>query len=231
LLHPGVCAGGAWLLRRDPALERQGLRGGPARGLQGPVPARSAAGAGDDGADVLDRRRAAAGRLLGEAADLSGAVGKRPPVAGGHRGRHVGGGRVLLPAGDQAHVLRRADAAAAAGAGSGGRAPGAGTECRLRAAAGSAARAAARPVRAADPLTGAGSTWSARAARTVRKTKEQSDDTQVPTRVAWVPGVRGRAGAGTARDPRAGQPALSRSEEHTSELQSRGHLVCRLLLE
>src|SRR5690625_7081127 len=26
-------------------------------------------------------------------------------------------------------------------------------------------------------------------------------------------------------------PALSRSEEHTSELQSRGHLVCRLLLE
>src|SRR5207253_10845690 len=26
-------------------------------------------------------------------------------------------------------------------------------------------------------------------------------------------------------------PAPSRSEEHTSELQSRGHLVCRLLLE
>src|SRR5439155_24249713 len=26
-------------------------------------------------------------------------------------------------------------------------------------------------------------------------------------------------------------PALGRSEEHTSELQSRGHLVCRLLLE
>src|SRR5437870_10645145 len=26
-------------------------------------------------------------------------------------------------------------------------------------------------------------------------------------------------------------PVLSRSEEHTSELQSRGHLVCRLLLE
>src|SRR5215510_7992286 len=30
----------------------------------------------------------------------------------------------------------------------------------------------------------------------------------------------------------AGAPVLlSRSEEHTSELQSRGHLVCRLLLE
>src|SRR5690625_4121136 len=26
-------------------------------------------------------------------------------------------------------------------------------------------------------------------------------------------------------------PVISRSEEHTSELQSRGHLVCRLLLE
>src|SRR5437660_5057252 len=33
-----------------------------------------------------------------------------------------------------------------------------------------------------------------------------------------------------ARDfPRHGSP--DRSEEHTSELQSRGHLVCRLLLE
>src|SRR5207253_8631160 len=28
-----------------------------------------------------------------------------------------------------------------------------------------------------------------------------------------------------------GQGGLNRSEEHTSELQSRGHLVCRLLLE
>src|SRR5690625_6219301 len=27
------------------------------------------------------------------------------------------------------------------------------------------------------------------------------------------------------------RPAANRSEEHTSELQSRGHLVCRLLLE
>src|SRR5437870_8723695 len=30
---------------------------------------------------------------------------------------------------------------------------------------------------------------------------------------------------------RAYQPGDERSEEHTSELQSRGHLVCRLLLE
>src|SRR5690625_5563417 len=35
--------------------------------------------------------------------------------------------------------------------------------------------------------------------------------------------------AGLARDASTG--ARPRSEEHTSELQSRGHLVCRLLLE
>src|SRR5690625_6381810 len=32
-------------------------------------------------------------------------------------------------------------------------------------------------------------------------------------------------------DPYASTDAYARSEEHTSELQSRGHLVCRLLLE
>src|SRR5690625_5377966 len=33
------------------------------------------------------------------------------------------------------------------------------------------------------------------------------------------------------RPPSSGQTSRARSEEHTSELQSRGHLVCRLLLE
>src|SRR5437660_6332243 len=33
------------------------------------------------------------------------------------------------------------------------------------------------------------------------------------------------------RPAHAGDQPASRSEEHTSELQSRGHLVCRLLLE
>src|SRR2546429_943337 len=33
------------------------------------------------------------------------------------------------------------------------------------------------------------------------------------------------------RDPRRDRGLLARSEEHTSELQSRLHLVCRLLLE
>src|SRR5437870_7127225 len=32
-------------------------------------------------------------------------------------------------------------------------------------------------------------------------------------------------------EPSTGLEAIRRSEEHTSELQSRGHLVCRLLLE
>src|SRR5437870_4989389 len=34
-----------------------------------------------------------------------------------------------------------------------------------------------------------------------------------------------------AVEPRVGEDLVARSEEHTSELQSRGHLVCRLLLE
>src|SRR5690625_7021250 len=36
---------------------------------------------------------------------------------------------------------------------------------------------------------------------------------------------------GRSEDPRPFGVAGLRSEEHTSELQSRGHLVCRLLLE
>src|SRR3989442_1657154 len=37
--------------------------------------------------------------------------------------------------------------------------------------------------------------------------------------------------AGGARTDRAADRVVRRSEEHTSELQSRPHLVCRLLLE
>src|SRR2546422_8257570 len=40
-----------------------------------------------------------------------------------------------------------------------------------------------------------------------------------------------RAGAEQVADGRHRQLAVARSEEHTSELQSRLHLVCRLLLE
>src|SRR6266508_6980400 len=42
-----------------------------------------------------------------------------------------------------------------------------------------------------------------------------------------LPGTTTRPTGGT----RASTSSRARSEEHTSELQSRGHLVCRLLLE
>src|SRR3712207_8031378 len=46
-------------------------------------------------------------------------------------------------------------------------------------------------------------------------------------------GTRGGYAARRARPPRrgAGRSTTPRSEEHTSELQSRQYLVCRLLLE
>src|SRR2546422_8210924 len=43
--------------------------------------------------------------------------------------------------------------------------------------------------------------------------------------------VRSRLRRPRNRTRRLGQQQFSRSEEHTSELQSRLHLVCRLLLE
>src|SRR3712207_8147892 len=51
-------------------------------------------------------------------------------------------------------------------------------------------------------------------------------------RVALGAGVQLRAGDGRRARRRARElPASTRSEEHTSELQSRQYLVCRLLLE
>src|SRR3712207_7291972 len=43
--------------------------------------------------------------------------------------------------------------------------------------------------------------------------------------------VRGGDGGASPRQQRMEHPAFGRSEEHTSELQSRQYLVCRLLLE
>src|SRR3712207_7794396 len=48
----------------------------------------------------------------------------------------------------------------------------------------------------------------------------------------WRPGgAPGRSGRGGRGGGRTGAPRPPRSEEHTSELQSRQYLVCRLLLE
>src|SRR5258708_14193429 len=54
-----------------------------------------------------------------------------------------------------------------------------------------------------------------------------------PTLFRSVHAVPGVPGAGEDVDVRAGPrlPPHTRSEEHTSELQSPDHLVCRLLLE
>src|SRR5690625_6147308 len=47
-----------------------------------------------------------------------------------------------------------------------------------------------------------------------------------------TPGLNAKSSYGGMRTRADGQAMMSpRSEEHTSELQSRGHLVCRLLLE
>src|SRR5690625_7390657 len=49
-----------------------------------------------------------------------------------------------------------------------------------------------------------------------------------------IPAVQGRKSPTSLMSPRCTSPMTPtkwRSEEHTSELQSRGHLVCRLLLE
>src|SRR2546429_5067629 len=45
------------------------------------------------------------------------------------------------------------------------------------------------------------------------------------------PGARALPGARRGRAAGVADPTARRSEEHTSELQSRLHLVCRLLLE
>src|SRR3712207_8477514 len=48
----------------------------------------------------------------------------------------------------------------------------------------------------------------------------------------WFPGdQRVRHAAAARREQRVRRPVPDRSEEHTSELQSRQYLVCRLLLE
>src|SRR5258708_40118408 len=53
-----------------------------------------------------------------------------------------------------------------------------------------------------------------------------------PHHVAHLPGHRGGPDRGAGGCPRRRHRAPSRrSEEHTSELQSPDHLVCRLLLE
>src|SRR5439155_4967189 len=59
---------------------------------------------------------------------------------------------------------------------------------------------------------------------------QKSSSLQDAVSPLWKPGAPDRTAA-FMRTQRAGALPPDRSEEHTSELQSRGHLVCRLLLE
>src|SRR5690625_6864808 len=52
-----------------------------------------------------------------------------------------------------------------------------------------------------------------------------------PAYLRWINRPLGRLAAAVAYKMRLSPNAVSRSEEHTSELQSRGQLVCRLLLD
>src|SRR3712207_8624106 len=73
--------------------------------------------------------------------------------------------------------------------------------------------------------------------RTVRRGGERA--AQGAAAGTWRPALRDRRGGGDGPPPVdhhdrqrvPGRPAGRRSEEHTSELQSRQYLVCRLLLE
>src|SRR5690625_6940869 len=59
----------------------------------------------------------------------------------------------------------------------------------------------------------------------------KSTSTRPPALRSTPSSSRCSSGAPEWRSMVASTGALARSEEHTSELQSRGHLVCRLLLE
>src|SRR5690625_5694942 len=68
------------------------------------------------------------------------------------------------------------------------------------------------------------------AVRMLLRTAEFSDDPEVLDDLARAE-VTGGVLRKIAHNPATSEDTLERSEEHTSELQSRGHLVCRLLLE
>src|SRR2546429_6798406 len=59
----------------------------------------------------------------------------------------------------------------------------------------------------------------------------RGDPALVPARRQHLIERRRRRGEALDHEPGVGDEVAERSEEHTSELQSRLHLVCRLLLE
>src|SRR5690625_6344934 len=75
--------------------------------------------------------------------------------------------------------------------------------------------------------------YTARAALTSQAARSKGIARKVTILLAEIAtnSIISRGEANTAHSFRPRGPSAWRSEEHTSELQSRGHLVCRLLLE
>src|SRR5690625_67268 len=96
---------------------------------------------------------------------------------------------------------------------------------------GSVRRAAANEplVRVWDRLSGAGGKLRDEMLDDVRA--EAPDITIDRTTLAWGPPYYTKLAMASAGGRAPETAVIHRSEEHTSELQSRGHLVCRLLLE
>src|SRR5207253_9135201 len=75
--------------------------------------------------------------------------------------------------------------------------------------------------------------WSTRCSVSNAPDRSTRDDISAsdPQIDAWRRHHRSQPRPGLGRHRPHSGAARARSEEHTSELQSRGHLVCRLLLE
>src|SRR3712207_7789997 len=89
------------------------------------------------------------------------------------------------------------------------------------------AAAGCAPPIASAARRGRGLARSGRESRSVGRTGKQ----RIGGRRGHDAVALGIEGDGADRGPVAGLAAPARSEEHTSELQSRQYLVCRLLLE
>src|SRR5690625_5767314 len=66
---------------------------------------------------------------------------------------------------------------------------------------------------------------------TERVVIRNEQDPELVEHAEYALGDTGGIMFGSVRNDGSALDAVGRSEEHTSELQSRGHLVCRLLLE
>src|SRR5690625_5868145 len=67
--------------------------------------------------------------------------------------------------------------------------------------------------------------------KTATGTENGSGSSEISWELIWEDDFTGVSAPDPEKWSFAGRNRANRSEEHTSELQSRGHVVCRLLLE